>query len=354
MKALPSIAFNDFSGTAGDVTARFVKGRTILGVRPFPSKVVSSSQKDNRNAMAKISRAFKKLSDEQIAAWETLAEHLKTASVLGSTSDMTAHNAFVRINRNRQMAGEAILTEAPSHIQNIPDVSYEKIWITPRAMVIKGIVHESEPLKLVIRMSSAQSPGVTSGWDKTVIVSPGMEDDWGDADMMRLYLKTIGAVPNVGQKVFVEMYWLDTESGFTGLVSKEIVICESEEQAEEEGYVPRTKLTMMDVVEEDSHVSDYSVDYSTDAPVVYFDAVCLGHSNVASSEVVLEETLDTELIGTSIAIARGMGTDGNIRPQSYLVYMSTWKGQTTMTFAHRGGDYVKPTEVFGPGPLFTN
>lgn len=40
MKALPSIAFNDFSGTAGDVTARFVKGRTILTVRPFPSKVV--------------------------------------------------------------------------------------------------------------------------------------------------------------------------------------------------------------------------------------------------------------------------------------------------------------------------
>lgn len=61
MKALPSIAFNDFSGTAEDVTARHFRGRTVLTVRPFPSKVVSSSQKTNRKAMSKISRAFKKL-----------------------------------------------------------------------------------------------------------------------------------------------------------------------------------------------------------------------------------------------------------------------------------------------------
>ncbi len=52
MKALPSIAFNDFSGTAKDVTARKVNGRVILTVRPFPSKVVSPSQKTKRNALA--------------------------------------------------------------------------------------------------------------------------------------------------------------------------------------------------------------------------------------------------------------------------------------------------------------
>ena len=92
MKALPSIAFNGFSGTAGDVTARFVKGRTILTVRPFPSKVVSGSQKDNRNALSRISRAFKKLTDAQMAEWTELAKHLKTASVLGITAEMTAHD----------------------------------------------------------------------------------------------------------------------------------------------------------------------------------------------------------------------------------------------------------------------
>lgn len=354
MIAKPSIAFNDFAGTAKEVTARNVNGRNVLSVRAKQSKVVTPAQAASRNQLSKISREYKQLSDSQMQAWEVLATHLKTVSYFGATAEMTGHNAYVRLNSNRQMAGLESISDAPSHIHNIPAVSYEEIWITPKTLIIKGIEHQAEPLKLVIKMSVAQSAGVTAGWDKTVIVSPGMEDDWGDADMTMLYMKTIGVVPQVGQKIFIEMYWMDTDTGFTGAVSREVRICETESQAEEEGYVPRTKLTMADVVEAESHVSTYDVDYSTNSPVIYFDTVCLGHSNVASSEVLLEEALDTALMGNSIAIGRGMGEDGNLKPQSYLVYMNTWRGQTTMTFAHRGGAYVKPTEVFGPGPLFNS
>lgn len=135
MKALPSIAFNDFSGTAKDVTARHFRGRTVLTVRPFPSKVVSSSQKTNRNAMDKISRAFKTLSDAQIAGWSALGERLHSESVLGDSIGLTAHNAFVRLNRNRQMAGMPLLLDAPSHLVTIPNVVYEKIWVTPKTII---------------------------------------------------------------------------------------------------------------------------------------------------------------------------------------------------------------------------
>ena len=180
MKALPSIAFNDFSGTAGDVTARFVKGRTILTVRPFPSKVVSGSQKDNRNALFRISRAFKKLSDAQMAEWAELAKHLKTASILSITAEMTAHNAFIRLNSNRVMAGESILTDAPSSHSSIPLVEYENLFVTPDLVALTGIRHQSSPYKLVIKMSASQSNGISNGWDKTIIISGYMEDDWGE------------------------------------------------------------------------------------------------------------------------------------------------------------------------------
>ena len=52
-------------------------------------------------------------------------------------------------------------------------------------------------------MSAGQSAGVSNAWSKTVILSPGMEDDWGDADMTYLYFKTIGVKPTVGEKVFL-------------------------------------------------------------------------------------------------------------------------------------------------------
>ena len=90
------------------------------------------------------------------------------------------------------------------------------------------------------------------------------------------------------------------------------------------------------------------------APVISFDTVCLGHSNVASSEAYLEDELPSDCIGTSMALARGMG-EGNagLAAQSYIIWLrnSSWDG-TSITFAHRGGYYVKPTEVFGPGIIY--
>lgn len=224
--------------------------------------------------------------------------------------------------------------------------------MTTKNIVIKGITHEAG-YKLVIKMSAGQSAGVSNAWSKTVILSPGMEDDWGDADMTYLYFKTIGVKPAVGEKVFLEMYWLDPETGFTGQTTYDSKVCETEAEAEAEGYVKRNKITMADLKPE-SHVSECDVDFSTGAPVISFDTVCLGHSNVASSEAYLEDELPADCIGTSMALARGMG-EGNacFAAQSYIIWLrnSSWDG-TSITFAHRGGYYVKPTEVFGPGILY--
>ncbi len=115
MIAKPSIAFNDFSGTAKEVTARTVNGRNILSVRAKQSKVVTPSQALSRNQLSKVSRVYKQLSDSQRHAWEDLAEHLKGISTFGFAAELTAHNAFVRINENRSMVGMSLLMDAPEY-----------------------------------------------------------------------------------------------------------------------------------------------------------------------------------------------------------------------------------------------
>ena len=212
MKALPSIAFNDFSGSAKDVTARSISGGTILSVRSYPSKAYSPNQKIQRNNLSKISRTYKQLTDSQMQSWEVLAKHLKATSYLGSSAEMTAHNAFVRINVNRSLAGEPILKNAPSHTGLIPDVAYSSVVITPQLIMFSGIKHESAPYKLVVKMSASQSAGISNGWSKTVLLASDIEDDWGEADVTRLYLKAIGVEPVPGQKVFIEAYWMNTQT----------------------------------------------------------------------------------------------------------------------------------------------
>lgn len=116
MKALPSIAFNEFKGSAGDVTARVSKGRQVLSSRCQHSHVKTGPQAVSRNRLSSISRSFRKLSDSHMKEWAVLAERMKGISTFGKAAELTAHNAFVRINTNRALAGMPALESAPVHI----------------------------------------------------------------------------------------------------------------------------------------------------------------------------------------------------------------------------------------------
>ena len=299
--------------------------------------------------MSKITKSYKTLTAEQMQEWERLAEHASGQSVFGQKAELSGINLYVRLNANRVMAGEAVIADAPAAVVAVPNVSYSTVSITPQLVIFGGITHQSSPYKLVVKMSGSQSAGISNGWSKTVIISSEVEDDWGEADVTKLYLKTIGVEPTPGQKVFIEAYWLDTSTGFTGQVFKDSVIVTGESS-----YQSRMRITMDSLdPEEEQHVSAIDVDYSTNSPVIYYDTVCLGHSNVASSEVILDQELPSDLIGLSYALARGMGEDGSLHPQSYQIQATTFRQKTTLHFMHRGGKYIKPSEVFGTGVFYT-
>ena len=348
MIALPSIAFGGFSGSAKGVTARQVGGRSILSLKCYPTGVTTGAQLARRASLKKISKSWVALTNEQRQDWDRLAEHATGASSLGQKAELSGMNLYVRLNANRVMAGETIIADAPMGQVAVPNVSYESVVVTPQLVVFGGIKHESAPFKLVVKMSGSQSSGITNGWSKTVIISSDTEDDWGEADLTKLYLKTIGVEPTPGQKVFIESYWLDTSTGFTGQVFKDSVIVTGESS-----YQGRTRVTMdnLDPTEE-QHVSSLDMDYSTNAPVIYFDTVCLGHSNIASSEATIDKKFPDEMIGYSYALARGMGENGDLHPQSYQIQTINWTPNGKINFMHRGGKYIKPTEVFGPGVFY--
>lgn len=132
-------------------------------------------------------------------------------------------------------------------------------WFTTRRSLLPNsspsTASSTPPYKLVVKMSGTQSVGIANGWSKTVIVSPGMEDDWGQADVTKLYFKTIGVEPVPGQKVFVESYWMDTVTGFAGQVLQDVAIVTRESPSEQ-----RVRATMDDLAtNEENHVSSLDV-----------------------------------------------------------------------------------------------
>ena len=340
----PSIAFNDFSGTAKDVTARSVNGRNVLSVRAQQSKVVTPAQAVSRNKLSKISRAYKQLSDSQMTAWGTLASHLKGISTFGSPAELTPHNAFVRINSNRAMVGMPLLTEAPVYKADVPEVLYEDLWISPDAIVFTGLEVPSESYRLVVKMSPAQSPGTSSGWSKTVIVAPGIVPDWGDADVTKLYTETIGVAPEAGKKYYLECWWLDTETGFTGESMWVSAICKTGSTAYNAEYVPRVRLTDDDIGYNEG-VSDLDLEFSPGSAICSVVAMLHGHSNVASSNFETRKGVTNAVEGRGYILVRGT-EENNYSPQTFELYIYKSDDILRVHFMSRGGHYEIPSEVF--------
>ena len=247
MIANPSIAFNEFSGSAKSVTARYTKGRTVLSVRCYPTGVASPSQLVSRKNLNHISRTYKLLTDEQQLAWARLAERLRSRAVLGSRIKLTPHNAFVRLNCNRALAGQGILMDPPE-LKSIPQVNFGAFYVNSDEVVVESVRQPDDNYKLVVKMTGAQSTGVSNAWSKTVVISSSEDADWGDLDLTEAFAEVKGTAPSDGFKYFVEMYWLDSETGFTGQVRQFSGVAGSESLDGDgvEGYRRQIKIKLCD------------------------------------------------------------------------------------------------------------
>ena len=353
MKALPSIAFNEFRGSAGDVTARVSQGRQVLSARTVPAKGKTPAQAVSRNRLSKISRSYKKLSDGQMKAWADLAEKMKGISTFGQAAELTPHNAFVRINTNLQMVGEPMLEDAPAYINDVPEVLYEDLWISPDMIVFTGLEQPSESHVLVFKMTSALSPGVSSGWGQTVIITPGMAPDWGDADMTALYTSVMGVAPEAGKKYFCEFYWLDKKTGFTGESMAISAVCKEGSTAYNTEYTPRARVTMNEVAESQGF-EKLDFELSHGSTILSVDAMYSNNTGVSSGEFILKKPIENLPDLSSWALGRCSNPEREwmTRPCLFAIWIQTWRGETEGTFAHRGGQYENEyVEVFGSAPV---
>lgn len=307
MIAKPSIAFNDFAGTAKEVTARNVGGRNVLSTRAKQSKIVTPSQADQRNSLSKVSRAYKQLSDSQMRAWENLAGHLKGISTFGKAAEMTGHNAFVRLNSNREMVGLPALTEAPAYTADVPEVDYDDFWVTPSIIAFSGIESPKDSYRLVVKMSGGQSVGISSGWSKTVIVAPGIQDSWGEAQITKLYTKTIGFSPDLGEKVFIELYWMDSDTGFVGETMRVSAFCKNVSQIHGVEYVERNLVTVdnLDYDHSQSRIDNLYYELANGSILVAMDAHVALLGYLAGIECHIHDQTEAIPNGNAYFMARG-------------------------------------------------
>lgn len=351
MKALPSIAFNEFAGSAGDVTARSVHGRTLLNHKAYQSRKKTPAQASSRNNLSKISRAYKQLSDSQMSAWAVLAEHLKGISTFGKPAEMTPHNAFIRINSNRALVGMPLLVDAPVYLNDIPEPDYDDFWVTEDRLIFIGIEQPKSTYRLVLRMGAAQSNGVSAGWGNLVIISPDIIPDRGDVDALELYTKRFGLDPVNGQKYFIEMYWLDTETGFTSESVCVSTVCQDLSHVRKQKYTPRPVFSS-DQIGVSESLPSFEFDMQGGSAAFVVNADYQGKDGVASADVQFDRLPENVPQFDAYVMGRSGYNDYKdycYSAQTFAVWCRQYSSDGSLTFAHRGGMYQKPVDIFGSG-----
>ena len=98
MKYIPSIAFEEMSGSAKGVTAAKVKNRKYIRNRGYGGSVRTSDQANVKGIFKRLTTMWKTLPNDKILAWNKLALSQEARSVLGTKGKISGANLFTRLN----------------------------------------------------------------------------------------------------------------------------------------------------------------------------------------------------------------------------------------------------------------
>jgi hypothetical protein len=262
MKLLPSIAFNDFSGSAGNVTARKTGDKTILSTRTKHSRKKTPPQATTRCRFSDTVRAFSQITEDQRQGWISLANNLGTYYTPNGYTTISGPNLFVSINTYRKMCGKPLIAEVPAQINPSRYMYFDDCWFTPEHIVLTKVEHRENPNEvLYIEMSPAMSPGASRCWDRAVFVTICPATDWGDIDLTEAYVKKFGTPLRIGQKVFMKVSWIDAECGYLQRYSRLSFPVMEISNVHGAVYYPRAQVTMEQIVPVAQHCVCEEFDY---------------------------------------------------------------------------------------------
>ena len=214
MKYIPSIAFEEMSGSAKGVTAAKVKSRKYIRNRGYGGSTRTKFQASVKAVFKQLSQAWKGLTNAQILAWNAAANTAEGRSVLGTKSKISGCNLFMRLNYWRVYCGGAILTEVPA-LAGVVTPEDATIVLSAAAMTfqIANIPSDVTNLKLVILASEPQGNGITRAYSKAAAFADPYSIVNTAIDIKSAYDAKNGAPSAGSPKVFFKYFYVNTATG---------------------------------------------------------------------------------------------------------------------------------------------
>ena len=214
MKYVPSIAFDEMSGSAKGVTAAKSRGRKYIRNRGYGGGVRTSAQAAVKSVFKQLTQSWKNLTNAQILAWNALAQTQAGKSVLGTSSKISGANLYSRLNYWIVACGGQAIANPPA-LQGVEAPTEAVITLTPTKFTfeLEGEPEGVENLKLIVQASAPQSNGVTRAYSKAVQIGGPLEAVTEEYDLKKDYDEKHGAPNAASPKVFIKYFFVNTVTG---------------------------------------------------------------------------------------------------------------------------------------------
>lgn len=189
---------------------------------------------------------------------------------------------------------------------------------------------------------------------EAVIISPDKVPDWGDIDLTDAFADVMGHLPINGQRYFVEMYWIDSETGFTGVPVKVERICQPGSAGTLLPLGRRIGVRDRDVIRDEyDHVHNLSLEFAPGSTIMTVETEYnTGNYNVASAKAIIsKETAERFPDFRSYVVGRRSAA-GYYWPSFYECNKWRWGQDYEMNFSNRGGFWHREGIIFGTCPVF--
>ena len=214
MKYIPSIAFEEMSGSAKGVTAAKTRGRKYIRNRGYGGNTRTEFQSSVKSVFKQLSQAWQGLTNAQILAWNAAAGSAEAKSVLGSKTKISGSNLFMRLNYWVVYCGGNILTTPPV-LGGVDAPSEAVITLTADKFTfeLENAPVGAENLRLVIQASEPQSNGITRAYAKASAFADPYPVSLSEIDIKGAYDAKCGAPSACAPKVFMKYFFVNTQTG---------------------------------------------------------------------------------------------------------------------------------------------
>ncbi len=187
---------------------------SYLRTKVTPTNPRSSYQIQSRARLASLSSGFRALTQAQIKAWNDAASLFQKTDIFGDLKTNTGLQLYVGLNYNRLLIGQTAINTPPQPKQ--AEVEYiQGLTITKATNTMQIDLTDDVPANSYMIVAATPALSAAKNFVRSELRIIGTYDPSTPTpvDVYAEYAAKYGGIGQQGQKIFVEIWFIDTNTG---------------------------------------------------------------------------------------------------------------------------------------------